>query len=159
MLIETSKIIPTHNSFRNPEKAKEMMAVKDYADYILSNQRSPIVLIKTEDGQLWCHDGHHRLAAIDYHYGQIDEEYVEIKEYTYFQLNSINLDCGYVTPYDPRTECRLPNFWEVKQKWIRFFEVTRMQNMLEAYIYNFGDSYKESRKVHTLRELCNTLSS
>lgn len=155
--LDTSKIIPTHNRFRNPEKAKELLMVQDYCDYILNNQRGPIVLIQTEDDQLWCHDGHHRLAAVDWHDGKVNERYVEIRKYTYAQMNEINLSCGYVTPYDPRIECRLENFWEYKQKWLKFFETTQMQNMLEGYILNFSECYKEPRRVHTLRELCNTV--
>lgn len=158
--LDTSKIIPTHNRFRKPQKAKELIMVRDYCDLILNNQRGPIVLIQTEDNQLWCHDGHHRLAAIDYHYGKIDECYVEIKKYTYLKLDSVNLNCGYVTPYDPRTECRLPDFWEYKSdtldeltEWYVLDKEKYIENWSKKYSYR----YKETRIIHTLRELCNTV--
>lgn len=151
--IDTSRIIPTHNRFRNPEKAKELILVKEYCDFILNNQRGPIILIQTEDDQLWCHDGHHRLAAIDWHYGKIDLNYVDVHGYSYKDLDSINLDVKYVTPYDPRIECRLENFWEFKKFVLKNEPVTR------DIIDLFHCQYKEPRTIHTMRELCNTVLS
>lgn len=161
-MIDTSKIIPTHNRFRNPQKAKELIIVRDYCDYILNNQRGPIVLIETEDKQLWCHDGHHRLAAIDYHYGEIDEEYVQILDYSYAQLNQVNYKCKYVTPYDPRIECRHENFWEFKKEILELFvkaedRVEHHMSTIIAMIILDSYKFKEPRSVHTLRELCNTV--
>ena len=154
--LNTSKIIPTHNRFRNPQKAKELILVKEYCDFILNNQQKPILLVQTEDEQLWCHDGHHRLAAVDYHYGKIDECYLEIKKYTYQKLNSINLNCGYVTPYDPRIECRLENFWEYK-KWLYETDIPMWNQYSIDVIRSHHKEYKQARTVHTLRELCNTV--
>lgn len=158
-MLDTSKIIPTHNRFRNPEKAKELIMVRDYCDYILNNQRGPIVLIQTEDDQLWCHDGHHRLAAVDYHYGEIDENYVEIKKYSYQQLNEINLSVSYVTPYDPRVECRLENFWMFKNWILNPNNLPEWKKHINTIIKTYHEEYKEQRRVHTLRELCNTILS
>ena len=161
--LDTSKIIPTHNRFRNPKKAKELIECPEYCTYILNNQYGPIVLIQTEDNQLWCHDGHHRLASVDWHDGKINERYIEIRKYTYAQMNEINLDCGYVTPYDLKTECRHENFLVYKQ--------IVLEEVAEWYLVNWEQKlnkakemsrmlatrYKESRTIHTLRELCNTV--
>lgn len=163
-MLDTSIIIPTHNEFRNRQKAKELIECEEYCTYILNNQRGPIVLIQTEDNQLWCHDGHHRLAAIDWHDGKINEQYVEIRKYTYAQMNEINLDCGYVTPYDPRLECRCCNFWEYKndlldelEEWYVCGSFSIKEKVAKDWAESYWDRYKEKRRIHTLRELCHTL--
>lgn len=86
-----------------------------------------IVLVQTEDGNLWIRDGLHRICAIgfpwihQYYFNksverELREDEYEIEYRTYEQFQTINPACGWVTPFDPRTEVRRADFFHFKQQ-------------------------------------------
>lgn len=77
-----------------------------------------IGISRFEDGELYVHDGHHRVVSIllsgvrDYLY---PEEYI-ITDYTYFQYNRPNFKNNWYTPFDPKTQLRIADFFKYREK-------------------------------------------
>ncbi len=148
-------IIVTHNSLRDVETYfyfRERM--RSGAGFL--HRERPIYVIRTEDGLNYLTDGHHELTAAFAENVEFPEAKIEVKHYTYDEINSINCDVGYFTPYDPRTHVRKNNFL--------WFKVA-MQNILrdgpedlkfawvEDAIRNYTKVYVEPRKIRTIHEL------
>lgn len=77
-----------------------------------------IVLTRFEDGSLFIHDGHHRVASV-WLSGTRDflhpDEYT-FKDSTYARYISPNFQIGWYTPFDPRTHVRVPDFFDFKDE-------------------------------------------
>jgi len=84
---------------------------------------SPLIQISEfEDGQQFIHDGHHRTVSIWLGgRNHIDDNEYEIKKWKYQDyLDIVFLKpdgkwLGWVTPYDPRTEVRMPDIADFKK--------------------------------------------
>jgi hypothetical protein len=84
----------------------------------------PIQLLKLKNTRtLYIWNGHHRLAAA-YTEGirEIDDKHFSIMEMSRAQLQSINLDAGYVTPFDIINECRSCDFLKYKTNVLESFK-------------------------------------
>lgn len=74
-----------------------------------SGRTVPIVLNRFEDGKVFIHDGLHRVATILAGRDPAclyDDEF-RIDSYSYQDYNEINVEVGYLTPFDPRSEVRV----------------------------------------------------
>ena len=81
-----------------------------------------IAIAHFPDGWLMIRDGHHRCLAT-YIGGRAylrHDEY-SLEEYTYEMYAQINFVAGFVTPFDPRTEVRLPDFGSFRQEALRLY--------------------------------------
>jgi len=79
-----------------------------------------IAIARFPDGRMMIRDGHHRCLATyigDRAYLRHDEYVVET--YTYEMYAEINFEKGFVTPFDPRTEVRVPDFTAFRQEVFR----------------------------------------
>lgn len=111
-----------------------------------------IVINKFEDGNLYIHDGHHRVTAI-FLAGRLnlcDSEF-KITQMTYEQYAQVNWDMGYHTPFDPRTEVRKPDFHSFKSLVKDL--VLRDKSLAFEYIKSRADLYKEPRLLWTIEEM------
>lgn len=119
-----------------------------------------IYLLQTEDGKLWLRDGLHRSVAI-YLYRKdrcyYDDEYI-IEQYTYQQINSINLKVGYVTPFDLKNEVRVADLTTYKK--MVFDKIKYANYNVEDFIYSLKNLYCVKRKDHhsNLEKFIKTLS-
>jgi hypothetical protein len=100
------------------------------------------------DKKIYVHDGHHRITATvlggrDFLYSQ---EYV-LQQWTYEQYLEINLDVGWLTPYDPRTHCRKSDFRQYKKKILALPPEEAVKTIL-----NSKDEYLEPRTIHNFKE-------
>jgi hypothetical protein len=100
------------------------------------------------DKKIYVHDGHHRINATvlggrNFLYSQ---EYT-IHEWTYEQYLEINLEVGWVTPYDPRTHCRKSDLRQYKKKIL-----TLPPEEALSVILNSSNEYLEPRTIHTFKE-------
>lgn len=119
--MKITNLIPTQDGYRlSPD---EMMVMVDFVrdggiyteDVMRANQSHPaplpIAINQFEDDLFFVRDGLHRLTSI--FLGGRDElypsEYV-VEQYTYKRYGSVNLDMGWVTPFNPKTHVRTPNF-------------------------------------------------
>ena len=76
----------------------------------------PIAIARFPDGRMMIRDGHHRCLAT-YIGGRAylrHDEYT-VETYTYEMYAEINFEVGFVTPFDPRTEVRVPDFTAFRQ--------------------------------------------
>jgi hypothetical protein len=81
-----------------------------------------IAIARFPDGRMMIRDGHHRCLATyigNRTYLRHDEYIVET--YTYEMYEEINFEAGFVTPFDPRTEVRVPDFTAFRQEVFRLY--------------------------------------
>lgn len=148
MKIDT--LLVTQNGFRNYNKVVEMAnAIRNGSRF---NSKELIKIYQTEDGKRWIFDGHHRVGSLslagetslystDYEFGV----------YNYEMLNSINWLKGYVTPFDPRTHVRLPNFFDFKKEILSSQEP---RNLLENRVRAEYNRYAVARgNLWTVQDL------
>ena len=109
--------------------------------YNKTSDSNLIIINRFEDGQLYLHDGHHRVASI-YLAGNRDflfETEVEYWDYTYSRYINPNFSNGWYTPFDPRTHVRIPDFFNFKEK-VRIMS-EQNPDMAKEYILNNQDQY------------------
>ncbi len=112
----------------------------------------PIKLSRFEDGQLYCADGHHRLAAIVMGGRQyLEESEYEIRDWTYASYLEINLDCMWVTPFDLRTEIRFSDYTDFKKTVANLIR-TSPEAAIEYIIAN-KHLYAVRRDVHSVHDI------
>jgi len=90
---------------------------------------------------LYLHDGHHRVFSI-WSSGRTflhDSEYVT-EEYSYERLGKPNPNNHWFTPYDPRIQVRLADFFEFKNNAMKL-----RGKELEEYITNNKQKYLKNR--------------
>jgi hypothetical protein len=81
-----------------------------------------IAIARFPDGRMMIRDGHHRCLAT-YIGGRAylrHDEYI-VETYTYEMYAEINFEAGFVTPFDPRTEVRVPDFTAFRQEVFRLY--------------------------------------
>lgn len=103
---------------------------------------------------IYIRDGHRRLCAafLAGAGSLLDCEY-RIEDMSYQDYMTANPLKGWYTPFDPRIECRLPDFFAYKNRMIASyndgFDVSHQ-------IYNSKKEYLEPRKVNSLEQLVRT---
>ena len=109
----------------------------------------PIAITRFPDGTLMLHDGHHRVAAtiLAQRRYLMPGEYI-IYEMTYEQYLTANLDVGFYTPFDPRTEVRFGDFHAFKKVAVSLPREEALQ-----YIIENKNLYCRPRKIKDIRAL------
>lgn len=112
-----------------------------------SGRAALIVLNRFEDQRYFVHDGLHRVASIflGRDSGLLDESEYRIQEYSYQEYEEINLEQGYVTPFDPRQEVRVADLAEFKAK---VGELIESEVSLLEFIEDNKSLYVRSRQPH-----------
>jgi len=112
----------------------------------------PIYITIFPDNEKMIHDGHHRILAnfLGGRHELYDSEFV-IKPWTYESYNEVAVDRGFVTPFDPKTECRTNDFLEYKNKVLAMAKIDLV--MAEAYVWANKAKYSEPRVIYTVAEL------
>eukprot|EP01127_Copromyxa_protea_P010376 TRINITY_DN2524_c0_g1_i2.p1 TRINITY_DN2524_c0_g1~~TRINITY_DN2524_c0_g1_i2.p1 ORF type:complete len:145 (-),score=24.86 TRINITY_DN2524_c0_g1_i2:71-505(-) len=118
---------------------------------------SPLCLVvsNTPKGRNYVWDGHHRVCAL-YLGGRnyLDASEYEILNITYALAMTPNLDTGYVTPFDPRTEVRKRDFLGFKRKILtmRSNKEKTDQELIDIIIAE-RSIYCKTRTVTTIEDL------
>lgn len=161
-MLSINELTITQNGFRNGDQIRAMVAfvadggVFEYSalkTYSAGQDTRPINIVRFEDGRLYIHDGHHRIAAI-YLGGRTylhDSEYV-ITDWKYSDYTVINFEVKWVTPYDPRSEVRISDYWDFKQRafdYLRDSEATVRIYIIDSY--NSG-VYTRPRTALTIQD-------
>ena len=128
MLVRVDNLLVMQNDLRNAEQIRGMIdhirqgglwthdALKQYANDHHIRTAPIIYLSRFPDNVIGIHDGHHRLVAT--HLGGRNELYpeeYEIHDWKYEDYNRIDFKLGYITPFDPLTEVRIPNLSAFKK--------------------------------------------
>ncbi len=148
-------LIPTHNSLRDRKSIEPMVDfVKEGRIFRCADK--PIAITQFQDGDMYIRDGHRRLCAMILAgaRGILECEYV-IEQMTYEKYLEFAPDNGWYTPFDPRTECRLPDFFEFKAKLQHDYEEGESFKTIQFEVTLHRELYKEPRTIHTLRDLVN----
>ena len=110
---------------------------------------SLIIITRFEDGERYVHDGHHRVVAtLKAGRDRLLDGEVKEREFTYAQYMEVNFSAGWITPFDPRTEVRLPDFGPFKQAVKRLAPDEVME-----YVRGNRHLYCKPRKILTVEEL------
>lgn len=147
-------ILPTQDGLRS------LVLVENLIKFIISggifdqvslsaidNNANLITLNRFEDGQVFIHDGHHRVAAI-WLSGVRDvllPQEITYSDFTYDRYNRANFSNGWYTPFDPRTHVRVPDFFQFRNH-IKILSEKDPQQAIE-YIKLNKSSYLRDRKL------------
>lgn len=165
--MEISSLILTQCDLRDWDMIEEMsyfvsqggfFTQKSLNEWTIKNigkktDRSLIQISIFEDGKCYIHDGHHR--AVGTFLGGRDnfrEDEYEITEWKYEDYLDINFENNWLTPFDPRSEMRVPDFFDFKE---RVWDTYNNQSIQHAYhlIKTRNDLYKAKRMFFNIGEL------
>lgn len=152
MYINTSHLIPTHNRLRNPELVQTFLGNLELLDKAIESKEDRIHIGEVE-GNLYVFNSHHRVVATDIVYGRIKESLLNIKSYTLEEMLSVNLDIGWVTPFDPHFFCRVPDFKSIKDDILIVCGLHSSNHQIRKYANSKTQLLIEPRTVQTLGEL------
>lgn len=159
-MIKIDKLIVTQNGLRNEKQLNSMHTfLTGGKRFLLENLKPPGPLIQIamfEDGKMYIADGHHRTIAIvlsgrDY----LDEGEYEIQQWTYRQWGEVNFQCGWVTPYDPRTHVRVADYSRYKDNIRQHLHIGIDATLL--YIKTNKDRYAKPREITTIQDMMDDL--
>ena len=137
------QLIPTHNRLRDPESVnwwRERFRRGHYA-----RTKSPIMLVYFGGDDYLLHDGHHYAYGLyleDGPEGEIHD--FEVLDLSWVDYTSVNFAQRFVTPFDPRTEVRLPDFFDFKTRALDIY-ADRGKMKAERFIRENGRLFKEPR--------------
>lgn len=129
--MKISHLIPTQHSLRDfsvlPEMTRFVTDGGVFNHNTLSsfnkdsNRGSSLIsLNQFEDGKIYIQDGHHRITSIHLdHRDFLYPEEFKLERWTYdhyTELSERSISSGWLTPFDPRTEIRHPEFHSFKTK-------------------------------------------
>lgn len=162
-MLKIEDLVVTQNGFRNPDQIQEMVAyvadggifdTQSLSEHSDGRDVRLINLVKFEDGRIFIHDGHHRVAAI-YLGGRkfLSSDEYTIKSWKYEDYKTINFQVGWVTPYDPRIEVRIPDYFFFKEEVARRLESSEAEaRWFINDCWQCGD-YTSPRKALTIQDL------
>ena len=117
-----------------------------------SGSNSLIAITRFPDGKLFIRDGLHRVTSI--YIARADRvlyetEYV-VEDMSYEMYLNPAPDKGWYTPFDPRTEVRLPDFFDFKSKVL---EIQDIDEQVEYILAHKSDYAIERSILHTIEGL------
>lgn len=112
----TADLLPTQGGFRLPAPVRQAMVahVRSGGDFRAAN--SPIVVDRFPDSRLFVRDGTHRVTAIVLGRGELWPGEYRICDMTYRMYTTLDPADAWFTPFDPRTEVRLPDIGAFKAR-------------------------------------------
>jgi hypothetical protein len=129
-------------------------------DYATTHGKKPSPLIQISlfpDGARYVHDGHHRCVTtwLGGRHELYESEY-EIRNWTYEEYLEINPEDQWVTPFDPRTQVRLPDTCEYKREARRIYLAEGLAAATKFIIAN-KRLYVAERDFWTIPELAESI--
>lgn len=122
---------------------------------------SLISLTRFEDGRVFVHNGHHRVAAVwlagreklnSFEYLILEKKYSDYLEPNYLRPDGRWL--GWVTPFDPRLEVRVAEFGDFKRRVKEIFDGEGEPHATCYVLANQG-LYKAAKRFDTVPQLAN----
>jgi len=158
-----NELIPTQTGIRNRERLKRMLTyakeggIFDYSNIkkLDPNFKHPLInILACEDGKNYVWDGHHRVTAILLSGRKIlfPSEYT-IMEKQYSQLLCPNLQTCFFTPFDPRSELRLPEFGSFKSKVNQMIDQNKSPHEIQDFIFHSREKYCTKRNFSSFDDL------
>lgn len=165
-----SRLGITQDHLRKPEQIAEMVEFVKAGGKFTQDEISkylgvpptpdlPIELAQFPDHRLFVHNGHHRVVAM--HLGGRTHLYqgeYYVKYWRYIDYNDIvflNPDGtwrGYVTPFDIKSECRLPDFVQYKLR-VKDIYYEHGAEAATEYIKSHPSEYKKRKQWRSIPSL------
>ena len=150
-MIKIDDLIPTQAGLRNLTKLMGMTdAVRNGKVF---NDNKPIDLSRFEDGQIYVHNGHHRVVAcLMGERPELQADEYKITEWKYARYLEINFAVHFVTPFDPLTEVRVANFkgfWEA----VASVQMHQSEDDARMFIHRHRYLYCQPRNVWSVRDV------
>lgn len=144
-------LIPTQAGLRNLTKLVGMAELVRNGHVF--NDGRPIDLSRFEDGQIYVHNGHHRVVAclMGERLELEDDEY-KITDWKYAKYLEVNFDAHFVTPFDPLTEVRkadFKGFWEA----VAYVQIHQGEDEARMFIHRHRYLYCQPRNVWRVRDV------
>ena len=121
----------------------------------------PLDIVEFEDGVRMIHNGHHRaVAALLAGRTTLNPAEYTLHKRTYERYMSPMSGIGYVTPFDPRVEVRIPDFMWIKQDILLAIAENRPEAGLgkKALEMMQAKKFARPRKIKTVAELARSLN-
>ncbi len=165
MLIK--KLIVTHNDLRNHSSIDAMVsfvekggfftqkALEEFAANNNTSRVSPLIQVSQfEDNYDYIHDGHHRVVAcwIAGRYFLSPQEF-ELGNWTYQRYMTPNIKTNWFTPFDPRTQARIPDFAVFKHEAMRRKVAGENHEDIVAWILSKTELYRTVKEITSVEEL------
>lgn len=152
MALDILRLIPTQGGLRDRKRALHL-ADKVKAGYFFVDNPAPISITKFEDGQLYVHNGHHRVVAcILGGRNELRADEYQIQRWTYLQYDEISWEHNYVTPFHPVTETKVPDLSNFKQA-VEYTVERNGREAAELFIRKHKWLYARPRRVDEFWEL------
>src|SRR5262249_2243988 len=111
-----------------------------------------IAIARFPDGWMMIRDGHHRcLATYLGSTAYLRHDEYRIEAYTYEMYAEINFVAGFVTPFDPRTEVRIPDFGSFRQAVLHLH--ARSPEAAVKFIRQNKVHYARPRRYYSLSQM------
>lgn len=163
--MKISKLRVTQCGLRNVQQIKRMTKFvlgdgrfneESLDAYFVANPtsyKSPIISIaRFPDGELFIADGHHRIMAIKIAGREfLYEDEFQVKDWSYEEYKEINFEENWVTPFDPRTHFRYPDFLQFKNAVKEQLVISK--EAATAYILAHKDEYMEKKRYEDIVSL------
>jgi len=153
-----SGLLVTQNALRDVKQIGGMMEhittngrwTKDVLSAWDDTNNNLISIVEFPNGIQAIHDGHHRCVAtlLAKRAHLFPSEY-ELCHRSYEDYIHANLDAGWITPFNPKTEVRVADFQEFKDFVHRLLDI----DSAVRYILRHKDLYACPRDIYTLDEL------
>jgi hypothetical protein len=135
-------IVPTHNRLRSKNNLIYFLdRFKSGKGYMDRKKKCHICFV---DGVYYLTDGHHETVAA-YLTDCLDFSQYSTEIFTLSQMLEYNHPI-WMTPFNPHLECRVPDYWEYKEKLLSVGG--NVADMLKM-----SSLYKEPRVVNSLAQL------
>lgn len=146
------RIQPTQAGVRDPWRMHRLAGAVA-AGYNFLCEKALVQLTRFEDGQLYCHNGHHRIGACTLAgREELFEGEYRIEDWSYAQYQEINWDARWTTPFDPRLETRIADLTPFRVA-LDFIVERSGRPAAEAFIHRHRGLYRTPRVVTTFVEL------
>lgn len=148
-MIKLMDIIPTQNELRS------VKTVNYFIDKLEKGETfEPVILKQLDDQKYYVHDGAHRLYA-SWLFGleELKQSMYIMKYYTYEQFLSVNFRLGWITPFDLRTQCRVPDLTKYKDEIRRKLDGGVPLDEIEKFIRLNGHKYIQQRRAYNISQM------
>jgi len=158
--MKVENLIPTQDGYRLDKSIRKAMlgfvsggGIYDQETIAShSGSNSLIAITRFPDERLFIRDGLHRVTSIHIaRFGGVlyEQEYV-IEDMTYEMYMTPVPDKGWYTPFDPRVEVRLPDFFDFKSKVL---DIKNLDEQIEYIVAHKSDYTTERNGLHTIEAL------
>ena len=163
-MLNIADLIPTQDGYRLPRETRENMLSfvangGRYDEASIKAHRCTrnfmIAVTRFEDGALYLRDGLHRVTSIYISRPEkvlYDDEFI-FEDMTYDMWINAEPSKGWYTPFDPRTDVRLPDFLDFKRE-VQAMEDSASAEEIADFINQNRHRYLVTRNAsHTIEAL------